>query len=190
MSWAAYLFDYGNWGLNRPAGEMPDPLIYNTAYRREALLIFGDQVGRCARSQRGGPVAQVQCDGTRAAFAPQARILHLNVARLRWLVSEKFYVGVVLGTRRAQRWAWPRRLLYIVASPLIPFVLLVRIVRGTRSSLPRRLPAATFPLMLVGAISKVVGEVIGYLGVRLPSLERRLTDIEIHKVRYAGRGSQ
>jgi len=80
-------------------------------------------------------------------------------------------------------------LLYIAASPLIPFVLLARIVRGTRSALPRRLPAATFPLLLVGAIAKVVGEVIGYLGVRLPSLERRLTDIEIHKVRYAGRGS-
>jgi hypothetical protein len=189
VSWAGYLFDYGNWGLDRTAGEMSDPLIYNTAYRREALLIFGDQLTDALDPNEEALWPRFTAMGHRAAFAPQARILHLNVARLRWLVSEKFYVGVVLGTCRSQRWAWPRRLLYIAASPLIPFVLLARIVRGTRSALPRRLPAATFPLLLVGAIAKVVGEVIGYLGVRLPSLERRLTDIEIHKVRYAGRGS-
>ena len=127
--------------------------------------------------------------GHRAAFAPEARILHLNVARLRWLVAEKFYVGVVLGPCRARRWAWPRRLLYIVASPLIPLVLLVRIESPRAGSPPAAPAGGTSPLLLVGAISKVVGEVIGYRGVRLPSLERRLTDIEIHKVPYAGRGS-
>jgi hypothetical protein len=188
VSWAGYLFDYGTWGLNRRAGEMPDPLVYNTAYRRNALLIFGDQLADALDPHEEALWPRFNTIGHRAAFAPQARMLHLNVARLRWLVSEKFYVGVVLGTHRARRWAWRRRLLYIVASPLIPFVLLARVVRGTRSSRPSRLPPATFPLLLVSAISKAVGEVIGYLGVRLPSLERRLTDIEINKVRYAGRG--
>jgi hypothetical protein len=43
-SWASYLFDYGMWGPNRRSGEIADPLIYNTAYRREVLLSFGESL--------------------------------------------------------------------------------------------------------------------------------------------------
>ena len=60
VSWAAYLFDYGSWGLDRPAGEMSDPLIYNTAYRRAALLELGDQLASALDPQRGGAVAAVE----------------------------------------------------------------------------------------------------------------------------------
>src|SRR5687768_16560634 len=38
LSWASYVFDYGPWNTNRPAGEMHDPLMYNTAYRRSTLF--------------------------------------------------------------------------------------------------------------------------------------------------------
>jgi hypothetical protein len=46
VSWAAYLSDYGKWGYDRPAGEMQDPLLYNTAYRRSVLLDLGDGLER------------------------------------------------------------------------------------------------------------------------------------------------
>ena len=70
--------------------------------------------------------------GHRAAFASDARILHLNVGRFSTLIHEKFCVGVVLGTRRSARWSPLRRLLYFVGSPLIPLVLFVRVLRGAR----------------------------------------------------------
>ena len=73
---------------------------------------------------------------------------------------------------------------------MIPFVLIVRVLRGARSSLPKPLPAGTIPLVVIGALSKAVGEVIGYAGLQWPSLEARLIDIEIHKVQYASRGER
>ena len=36
VSWACYLFDYGT-GAEPASGEMTDPLIYSTAYRRSAI---------------------------------------------------------------------------------------------------------------------------------------------------------
>jgi hypothetical protein len=186
-SWGSYLFDYGRWGLDRPAGEMSDPLIYNTAYRRTALLELGDQLEPALDPNTETLWPRLMARGHRAFFAPSARILHLNVASARSLVSEKFCVGVVLGTCRSRMWSWPRRVAYLAASPLIPFVLLFRIVHGTRGVRPRKLPVGTVPAMVIGAIAKAVGEIVGYIGIELPAAEARLIHIEVRKVEYAGR---
>ena len=187
VSWAAYLFDYGSWGFDRPAGEMSDPLIYNTAYRRTALLELGDQLASALDPHAEELWPQLRARGHRAFFAPSARILHLNVARFGSLVSEKFCVGVVLGMFRSRTWSWPRRAAYLLASPLIPFVLLFRIAHGTRRLRPANLPIGTVPAMVIGAIAKTVGEIAGYIGMELPAAEAELVRIELRKVEYAGR---
>jgi hypothetical protein len=187
-SWGSYLFDYGRWGLDRPAGEMSDPLIYNTAYRRTALLELGDQLASALDPNTETLWPRLMALGHRAFFAPSARILHLNVASFRYVAREKFCVGVVLGRLRSRMWSWPRRGAYLLASPLIPVVLLFRVARGTRSVRPRKLPVGTVAAMVISAIAKTAGEVVGYLGIDLPSAETRLIHIELRKVEYAGRG--
>jgi hypothetical protein len=187
VSWASYLFDYGSWGTNRAAGEMSDPLIYNTAYRRAALVSLGDRLAEALDPNEEILWPRLWAMGHRAAFAPNARILHLNVGTVNRLLAEKFSVGVVLGMRRAARWTWRRRMLYILASPLIPLVLLTRVARGVRRSPPGRLPVGTIPALVLTAAAKAAGELVGYAGAKLPSAEARLMDIEIRKVRYAGR---
>lgn len=190
VSWAAYLFDYGRWGLDRPAGEMSDPLIYNTAYRRTALLELGDELASALDPNTEALWPRLTAHGHRACFAPSARILHLNVARLSWLVSEKFCCGVVLGMWRSRVWSWPRRTAYLLASPSIPFVLLFRIAQGTRRVWPGKLPVGTVPAIVIGAVAKTVGEIVGYLGIELPAAEAHLIRIELRKVDYAGRRPQ
>lgn len=189
VSWASYLFDYGTWGRGRPAGEMSDPLIYNTAYRRTALLMLGTQLPRALDPNEEALWPQLRAAGHRVVFAPDALILHLNVGRLSWLLIEKFCVGVVLGMRRAARWSRIRRILYVFASPLIPIVLLARVARGARRSWPRRLPVGTMPVLIFSAAAKALGEMIGCAGFRLPLMEALLNHIEIRKVEYAGQRS-
>ncbi|MBI2835829.1 MAG: hypothetical protein HYX76_15520 [Acidobacteria bacterium] len=186
-SWAAYLSDYGTWGSHRPAGEMSDPLTYNTAYRRSVLLALGTELADALDAGNEALWPRLRALGYRAAFAPDARILHLNVGTFGSLLDEKFCAGLVIGMRRAAHWPWPRRILYLVASPLIPVVLLARVARGARRSIPPRLPFGTIPAMTLGAVAKTLGEVLGYAGVRLPSIEARLADIEVRKAQYAGR---
>jgi hypothetical protein len=41
--------------------------------------------------------------------------------------------------------------------------------------------------VLIAALAKAAGEIIGYAGVKLPAAAARLQDIEIRKVQYAGR---
>jgi hypothetical protein len=125
--------------------------------------------------------------GHRAALASDARILHLNVGTFRTLVHEKFCVGVVVGTHRSARWSHLRRLLYFVASPLIPIVLFGRVLRGARHWPSDSLPTTAIPGVLIAALAKTAGEIIGYAGVKLPAAAARLQDIEIRKVHYAGR---
>lgn len=187
VSWAAYLFDYGRWGSGRPAGEMSDPLIYNTAFRRTALLTLGTDLPKALEPNEEALWPHLKAAGHRAVFAPDALILHLNVGRLNALLVEKFCVGVTLGMSRAARWSRIRCIFYVVASPLIPIVLLVKVAAGVRRSLPRRLPVGTIPVLVLSAVAKAAGEVVGYTGLRLPSMESRVLDIEIRKAEYAGR---
>jgi hypothetical protein len=125
--------------------------------------------------------------GHRAAIASDARIVHLNVGTFRILIREKFCVGVVLGTHRSRRWSPLRRLLYFVASPLIPIVLFGRVLRGVRHWPSDTLPTSAIPGVLIAALAKTAGEIIGYAGVNLPAAAARLQDIEVRKVQYAGR---
>jgi hypothetical protein len=186
-SWASYLFDYGAWGPNRGPGEIPDPLIYNTAYRRDVLLSVGDRLALAIDPSEETLWPTLWAQGHRAAFAPDARILHLNVGTLRRLVHEKFCVGVVLATDRSARWSPLRRLLYLLASPLIPVVLLARVFRAARHWPSDRRPLGTIPGLLMAALAKTAGEVTCYAGIRLPAAAARLQDMEIRKVQYAGR---
>ena len=186
-SWASYLFDYGAWGPNRHSGEIADPLIYNTAYRREVLLSLGDSLPAALDPSEEALWPLLTSRGHRAALASDARILHLNVGTFRTLIREKFCGGVVLGTHRSRRWSPLRRLLYFVASPLIPIVLFGRVLRGARHWPSGTLPPSAIPGVLIAALAKTMGEIIGYAGVKLPAAAARLQDIEIRKVQYARR---
>jgi len=186
-SWASYLFDYGTWGPNRQSGEISDPLIYNTAYRREVLLSIGE--GLAAALDPSGETLWplLWSRGHRAALASDARILHLNVGTFRTLIHEKFCVGVVLGTHRSARWSPLRRLLYFVGSPLIPLVLFGRVLRRARYWPSGALRASAIGGVLIAAIAKAAGEATAYAGVRVPAAAATLHDMEIRKVQYAGR---
>jgi hypothetical protein len=187
LSWAAYLFDYGRWGSSRAPGEMRDPLMYNTAYRRSILLALDGDLSRMLDPSEEWMWTQLHAAGHRAIFAPAARILHLNVGHARAFLVEKFCAGAALGMRRAARWPWHRRLFYIIASPLIPVVLLARVLPAARRVGLARLPAATVPALVVAAVAKAAGELAGYLGIQAPALDACLQEIEVNKVRYAGR---
>jgi hypothetical protein len=66
-------------------------------------------------------------------------------------------------------------------------VLCGRVVRGARHWPSDTLATSAIPGVLIAALAKAAGEIIGYAGVKLPAAAARLQDIEIRKVQYAGR---
>ncbi|HWO06229.1 MAG TPA: glycosyltransferase, partial [Methylomirabilota bacterium] len=188
VSWAAYVSDYGRWGEGRPQGEIPEALIYNAAYRRQVLLDLGDGLEAALDTYSEALWPALHRAGHRAYFAPGARIAHLNVGRLGPYVHEKLLAGFILGSLRAARWPWRRRLLYVLASPLIALVLAARLREPARRiGRLHPLPLATVPLIVAGAVLRAVGEAIAYAGAAPASADARMTEIELHKVAYASR---
>jgi len=116
---------------------------------------------------------------------------HINAAELGAMLRIRFFAGVLIGARRADRWTWPRRLAYIAGSPLISALLVWRVQSVVRfSAVRRKLPGGTMVGIILGAVVSALGEAVGYLGIRLPSAESQLIDVELHKLRYGRLGTQ
>jgi len=188
VSWAAYVSDYGRWSEGRAQGEIPEALIYNAAYRRQVLLDLGEGLEAVLDTYSEALWPALQRHGHRAYFEPGARIAHLNVGRFGPYVHEKLLAGFILGSLRAARWPWWRRLLYVLASPLIALVLAARLREPVRRiGRAHRLPLGTAPMIVAGTVLRAVGEGIAYAGAAPASADSEMTEIELHKVAYASR---
>jgi hypothetical protein len=186
-SWAGFLLDYGLWNAARPAGEIAEPLVYNAAYRREPLAALGDRLADLLSPVDHDLWHELAARGHRAAFAPAARIRHLNVARLRPFFQERSLCGTRMGLHRARRWPLAKRLLYAAAWPLVPFVLGARARAGARHyAAAGVLPRWTSTWLAGGLLARAAGEACGYLGWGGPGVDTVTTELEVHKTNYAG----
>jgi hypothetical protein len=188
LSWAGFLSDYGVWNDGLPAGEVDYFPLNNSAFSRSALLEFGGELG-AALSHGDQMVIGLRARGRRFYFEPSAQIEHLNVARLKPWMEERFVAGILIAWHRSADWSPARRLVFVCGSPLIPVVLMLRTLTGVRATLRRqRLPAATIPAMIMGSVLKASGEMIGYARwAGEASAEGRMTEYELHKISYARR---
>ena len=188
LSWAGFLSDYGRWVHTLPAGEIPEVPIYNAAYRRDILLELGDRLAPALAHGDELP-GSMRARGLRCYFEPAARIDHVNVARGRDWIRERYVAGLLIASYRVRRWPAARRLLYIGGSALIPFVLTARVLPGIqRTAREMKLPAGTIPAIAFGMFVKAAGELAGYAGLPVEQGERDMWEYEMHKLAYAGPG--
>ena len=184
ISWAGFLSDYGAWSRALPAGETKRAPAHDTAFRRSVLMEFGDRL-ELALSFGDELYVGMHARGHRAWFEPTAGIQHVNLYRIRHWVRERYLSGVLIGGNRSSKWTWSRRLMYVCASPLIPFVVLARVQRGVREvSRREHLPVGTIPALVVGAVLKVAGEVRGYLLGSKNKHETGMTAFEVKKLAF------
>lgn len=185
-SWAAFLADYGSWGVGRPAGPITAWPGHNSAYDREALLEFGDRLEFALL--RGDELWQgILGRGRRVYFEPEARIDHLNVARGGAWFRERILVGRVIAGSRAARWPIARRVAYALAAPAIAAVLIWRVLPALRwASRRHRLPAGTAPALFLGQCVRAASEMVTYITGSTDEDEVRMTDYEVRKIDYVG----
>lgn len=188
LSWAGLLLAYGTWLQERPSGEIRYWPLNNSSCLRSALLECGGDLARHL-SYGDQLLLALHGRGHRVYFEPRAGLSHLNVSRLGPWLDERWTAGVLVGRYRSSEWSTGRRVAYALASPLIPFVLFGRVARGAAATIrAKRLSLATLPAMFLGSVAHGFGELMGY--ARIGSIERaeeRMTEYEIHKMRYARR---
>ena len=184
LSWAGFLVDYGDWTLDRGSREIDNPPSYHASFKRAALLAFGPRLGELL--EPGSTLAdELRKSGYRSWHEPAARIEHLNVAEPKAWIHERFLGGRLLGASRRARWSRHRTLAYLLGSPLVPVIRLLRSSRAlVSSSRAGSLPRGTTAATVLGCIAWGVGEAVGYaFGARRASAARML-EYELHKVSY------
>lgn len=186
LSWAGFLADYARWSCELPAGEIGEAPIYNTLYRREVLLGVGESLGEML-SHGDSLRRELQGRGCRSFLQPSARLAHVNIDVLLPCVRERILAGILIGTQRAGRWPWWRRLAYAGGSVLIPAVLVGRMLPAARQvARVRSLPRGSMLLLLPLGCLKALGEMLGYLGLGRPVHAQAMDHLEVRKLDYVG----
>lgn len=187
-SWANFLIEYGHFAVpvsGRFPGQIPG---HNSAYRRDPLVKFGDRLEDILEVEA---VMQWELmrSGHRFTVSPHAVTYHLNFSRFWNSFIFRFHGGRLFAFHRAKGWPPGKRLVYFCASPLIPWVRLIRVTRaafriGQKARIPKMLSIAFILLVFDG-----IGEMAGYIGSIGKSMAY-LSDREMDRDRYLTAGDR
>ncbi len=180
ISWAILIFEYTLWAYQTQPQTVPHLPGHNSAYRRDLLLAYGDDLGNRLRNEsllhwEFGAL------GHKLFHETAARTFHLNFSKLSTMLVSPWLGGRLFAGQRAERWSTRKRLVYSAGAPLIPLIRLYRMTHQLTPVLKRRLwwsLPAMIPILFINA----VGEMIGYL-FGVGESEKLLSVYELHRER-------
>jgi hypothetical protein len=183
VSCCDYLIGYGPWMSPSPAGEAPFLPGHNSSYNRGELLGYGSRLESMLEAET---VLHFDLTrrGRRLFLESRARAAHLNFALWRVWLPVQYHCGRVFAGSRAAQWPLFRRAFYSAASPLIPAVRLLRIVRELlKPKRPHHLIPRLLPALAVGLVCDGAGQMVGYVAGAGRSPDR-VARLEYNRVRY------
>lgn len=169
-----------------PATRREVPLLpgHNSSFKRDVLLSYGDELETLLRAEVCLYI-RMHRDGHRMLLEPDARFAHLNETRLGSIARGYFLWHRCYGPIRARvfRWSFAKRLLYIVATPLIPLYYLGRLTLVLRRQ-PRLLAQAWLasPEIYFAQLASAAGQAVG-LVFGMGDAEQRFTSYELNEPR-------
>ena len=166
--WATYFLRYSTGFIYHREQSVHDLIGDNASYRRSALQAHWESI----RVGFWEPEfhRRVLAEGRTLTFVPEIRITQKHSFGVSRFCSQRLNHGRHYGRDRMKgKSAW-FRLVGILASPLIPFVLLAKIVARLTHKPAYVLPfLASLPVLLLFICSWAVGELWGYLGHASPN---------------------
>ncbi len=186
VSWADLLMSYGPWLAPGSSGERAHLPGHNTSYKVEPLRNLGPLLDELLEAET--PLQwRLRAAGGRLYQEQGARVAHTNFSRWSTWVRVVFHAGRVFSATRALNWSAMHRVGFAVASPMVPFVRMVRhVAQGWRAGLPRILLARIVPVLFVGLACNAAGEAVGALTGAGASRARMLA-WEFHRNAPSGR---
>jgi len=163
VDWALYFAEYGFHMPPMPAGAAPRLSGLNIAYDRELLRSCRDVWEDTLQENEVNDALRAK--GHTLHLAPDAFVESFLPMTLGYAMGHLRDGGRHFGRYRASRCSTGKRLAFVFASPLVPAVLFLRLVRGILARKPGRLlqlvRALPFLALALGAWGW--GEAIGYL---------------------------
>jgi len=168
--WVVYFSEYHNYLPPWPEGERYLLNGANVAYRRERLRAHADALGSGYWEVVLHP--RLAREG-RMIAVPRMGAHHTGPFDYRYYLGQRFLLSRLWGGTQRERVGTGRRLVYLVAAPLFPLLLLGRIAARVLASGARigRFVQA-LPLLVPVTVAYVLGEWLGYLAGPGDAMER------------------
>ena len=182
LSWADLFIGYGPWLEPIQAQDVPFLPGHNSSYKRAELLAFEDRLPQLL-SVETVLHWELRSKGHRLRLEPKARVAHTNFSLWSSWLPVLWLNGRAFAAERRKGMGMAARALYAVASPVIPFVRLARIVPAARSTQLRLQLVRALPALLFGLSVDALGQMAGYAFGAAPDASR-LARYECHRVQH------
>jgi len=106
---------------------------------------------------------------------------HLNFGTWSSWLPKRYYTGRQVASTWSKTWSWPRRLLFTIASSLIPWVRLWRIQRNVRRGQTLGFFIRLLPVAFSGLIVEGIGYMMGFAAGTGDSIEK-MEKYEYHRI--------
>ena len=161
-SWVNLLLAFGPWVGPAKGGPVTMLPWHNSTYKRAPLLEYGDELGELMDVE-GMLQRDLVRKGHRFYHEVAAETYHLNVSRPLSTIVHRLKAGRLFAGYRSRDWSPLKRLVYILAAPLIPFVRLWRTLPMLRKvdERPGLIPRI-LPVLLGCLFLDAIGETGGY----------------------------
>lgn len=169
--WVVYFSEYHNYLPPWPEGERYALNGANVAYRRDAVLKHADTLGSGYWEVVLHP--RLAADGGTFRSVPGMGAHHTGPFDFGYYLEQRYLLSRVWGGTQRRSASPAKRLVYLIAAPLFPLLLLARIAQRVFASghrVGKFLQA--LPLLVPVAIAYVWGEWLGYLLGPGDALER------------------
>jgi hypothetical protein len=189
VSWADLLVGYGPWVSPVIRSEREFLPGHNSSYKRAVLLDeYGDSLDTLLEAETV-LMWDLRSRGYRLLLEPAARTFHTNFGRWRSWLAVMFLNGRAFADTRSSQWAVPRRLAFVVASPLIPLVRLGRAIGHARRANPNpSFLLRVVPTLCVGLVCDGLGQMAGY-AFGAGDAHRKLAGYEWHRMKHTRAGA-
>ncbi len=182
-SWANLLIEYAQWLEPSEGGAREHLPGHNGSYKRDILLEYSERLEAMLDAE-SVLHWDLRSRGHKLYLEPTARTFHQNFSAQLPSLILRFNGGRLFASSRARHWPIWRRTLFACASPLIPIVRCLRIIRELlRPGRPRYLLPRILPALIIGLAWDGAGETAGYAAGPGQAMAK-LSDMEFHRERY------
>jgi glycosyltransferase involved in cell wall biosynthesis len=158
--WVVYFCEYNNYMPPWQEGGAHDLGSANIAYSRAVLMKYKDQLG--AGYWEASLHPRLWADGVKFHAAAAMVVYHRGPFNYRYYLGQRYWFSRAFAG--ARRLPLSRKAAYLLASPLVPFLLLARMAaRVSKQHCHVDKFIQTLPLLIPVLIVYVAGEFVGYL---------------------------
>ena len=179
VSWSDFYTSYSEWTQpvsSRTVRHLPG---HNSSYKRDVLLTFGKKLDNLMQAE-SVLHRYLKTRGYKLWLESKTYTSHLNfTARAPWIRAQ-YYTGRQFAATWAQPWSWPRRLLFTIGSPGIPWLRFWRIQKYVRLAHGPGFFIRLLPMLLAGLLVNGLGQMVGYATGAGDSIEK-VTEHERHR---------